>query len=73
MIRIDVIGKECPIPLNEFRKALRKAKVGEIIEIVGTHELSKGEIALAADETGQEILEIDEKNGIWRIVVKKVR
>ncbi|HIP88429.1 MAG TPA: sulfurtransferase TusA family protein [Thermococcus paralvinellae] len=73
MIRIDVIGKECPIPLNEFRKALRKAKVGEIIEIVGTHELSKGEIALAADETGQEILEIDEKNGIWRIVVRKVR
>ncbi|WP_457753959.1 sulfurtransferase TusA family protein [Thermococcus sp.] len=73
MIKINVIGKECPIPLNEFRKALRKAKVGEIIEIVGTHELSKGEIALAADETGQEILEIDEKNGVWRIVVKKVR
>jgi len=73
MIRIDVIGKECPIPLNEFRKALRKAKVGEIIEIVGTHELSKGEIALAADETGQEILEIDEKDGVWRIVVRKVR
>ncbi|AHF80239.1 sulfurtransferase TusA family protein [Thermococcus paralvinellae] len=73
MIKINVIGKECPIPLNEFRKALRKAKVGEIIEIVGTHELSKGEIALAADETGQEILEIDEKDGIWRIVVKKVR
>ncbi|ADT83817.1 sulfurtransferase TusA family protein [Thermococcus barophilus] len=73
MIKINVIGKECPIPLNEFRKALRKAKVGEVIEIVGTHELSKGEIALAADETGQEILEIDEKDGIWRIVVKKVR
>ena len=73
MIRINVIGKECPIPLNEFRKALRKAKVGEIIEIVGTHELSKGEIALAADETGQEILEIDEKDGVWRIVVRKVR
>ncbi|MBO8174881.1 sulfurtransferase TusA family protein [Thermococcus sp. M39] len=73
MIKINVIGKECPIPLNEFRKALRKAKVGEIIEIVGTHELSKGEIALAADETGQEILEIDEKDGVWRIVVKKVR
>ena len=73
MIKINVIGKECPIPLNEFRKALRKAKVGEIIEIVGTHELSKGEIALAADETGQEILEIDEKDGVWRIVVRKVR
>jgi len=73
MIKIDVIGKDCPIPLNEFRKALRKAPAGEIIEIVGTHELSKGEIALAAEETGQEILEIDEKEGVWKIVVRKVR
>ncbi|RLF90294.1 sulfurtransferase TusA family protein [Thermococci archaeon] len=73
MIKIDVIGKPCPVPLNEFRKALRRAKIGELIEIVGTHELSKGEIAMAADETGQEIVEIEEKEGIWRIIIKKVR
>jgi len=40
---------------------------------VGTHELSKGEIAMAADETGQEIVEIEEKEGVWRIIIKKVR
>ncbi|MCD6559753.1 sulfurtransferase TusA family protein [Palaeococcus sp. (in: euryarchaeotes)] len=73
MIKIDVIGKPCPVPLNEFRKALRRAKIGELIEIVGTHELSKGEIAMAADETGQEIVEIEEKEGVWRIIIKKVR
>ena len=73
MIKINVVGKPCPVPLNEFRKAIRRAPVGEIIEIIGTHELSKGEIALAAEETGQEILEIDEKDGVWRIGVKKVR
>lgn len=73
MIKIDVIGKSCPVPLNEFRKTLRRAKIGELIEIVGTHELSKGEIAMAADETGQEIVEIEEKDGVWRIVIRKVR
>ena len=33
IIKIDVTGETCPVPLIEFRKAVRNASSGDIIEI----------------------------------------
>lgn len=40
-IKVDCTGETCPIPLVETRKALRKAKEGDIVEVIGTHPSSK--------------------------------
>ncbi|MGD0818998.1 MAG: sulfurtransferase TusA family protein, partial [Methanomassiliicoccales archaeon] len=36
-IKVDCLGKNCPTPLVETRKALRKAKKGDVVEIIGDH------------------------------------
>ena len=36
-IRVDVRGETCPVPLVEMRKAVRKAKPGDVIEVIGSH------------------------------------
>ncbi len=69
-IKIDVTGETCPIPLVEVRKALRKASPGDILEVTGTHPDSKKEIPMAAESLGLEIIDIKEKEGVWRIKIR---
>ena len=71
-IKVDCIGETCPVPLVETRKALRKARAGDIVEVIGTHPSSKKEIPLAVKAMGLELLDInDEKEGIWKIRIRR--
>jgi TusA-related sulfurtransferase len=70
-IKVDVTGETCPVPLVELRKALRKAAPGEIVEVVGTHPASKKEIPMAVEALGSELVDVDEKDGVWKIRVRK--
>ena len=54
-----------------MRKALRKASPGEIVEVVGTHPASKKEIPMAVEALGSELVDVDEKDGVWKIKIRK--
>jgi len=70
-IKVDCTGETCPVPLVETRKALRKAKEGDIVEVVGTHPSSKKEIPMAVKALGLELIDIQEKDGVWKIRIRK--
>ena len=71
-IKIDCTGEICPIPLVEMRKALRKAKEGDIIEVTGTDPSSKKEIPMAVKAMELELLDIqEEKEGVWKIRIRR--
>jgi len=70
-IKVDCTGETCPVPLVETRKALRKAKEGDIVEVVGTHPSSKKEIPMAVKALGLELIDIQEKDGVWRIRIRR--
>lgn len=70
-IKIDVKGETCPVPLVEVRKALKKAKEGDIVEVTGTHPASKKEIPMAVDALGLELIDVSEENGIWKIKIRR--
>jgi tRNA 2-thiouridine synthesizing protein A len=71
-IKIDCSGETCPVPLVETRKALRKAKEGDIVEVIGTHPSSKKEIPMAVKAMGLELLEVKEgEGGVWRIRIRR--
>ena len=70
-IKVDCTGETCPVPLVETRKALRKAKEGDIVEVVGTHPSSKKEIPMAVKALGLELIDIQEKDGVWKIKIRR--
>ena len=70
-IKVDCTGETCPVPLVETRKALRKAKEGDIIEVVGTHPASKKEIPMAVKALGLELMDVQEKDGVWKIKIQR--
>ena len=70
-IKVDCTGETCPVPLVETRKALRKAKEGDIVEVVGTHPASKKEIPMAVKALGLELIDLQEKDGVWKIRIRR--
>lgn len=72
-LKVDCVGKNCPVPLIEMRKAIRKAAKGDVVEITGDHPASKKEIPMAVESLGQELVEVQESGGRWTIRIRKVR
>ena len=70
-IRVDCRGENCPVPLVETRKALRKAVPGEIIEVTGTHPASRKEIPMAVEALGLELLCIEGPDNDWVIRIQR--
>ncbi len=70
-IKIDCTGENCPVPLVETRKALRRAKEGDIVEVIGTHPASKKEIPMAIKALGLELLDVTEEGGVWKIRIRR--
>jgi tRNA 2-thiouridine synthesizing protein A len=70
-IKVDCTGETCPVPLVETRKALRKAKEGDIVEVTGTHPSSKKEIPMAVKALGLKLIDIKEKGGVWKIRIRR--
>ena len=70
-IKVDCTGETCPVPLIETRKALRKATPGDIVEVIGTHPSSKKEIPMAVKALGLELIDIQEKDGVWKIRIRR--
>ncbi len=71
VIKVDVRGQTCPVPLVEVRKALRKAEAGDIIEVVGTHPPSKKEIPMAVQALGLKVLSVEGTDNDWVIRIQK--
>lgn len=69
-IKVDCLGENCPVPLVETRKAVRKAEKGDIIIVTGDHSASKKEIPMAVEAMGLELVSVEEINNHWKIKIK---
>ena len=70
--KIDCTGMQCPQPLVETRKALRKMTRGQVLEVLGDHMVSLKEIPMAVTETGDKVLRAEELGGgKWVIEIRK--
>jgi len=69
--RITTMGMNCPKPLIETRKALRKLEKGQVLVVEGDHKISKDEIPQAMEDTGDEVVSIEEKGPNWVITIRK--
>ncbi|MCK5039037.1 MAG: sulfurtransferase TusA family protein [Thermoplasmata archaeon] len=70
-VKISTVGLNCPKPLIETRKAMRKLEAGDILIIEGDHAVSKDEIQQAVKDTGDIVLGVEETGGKWVIKVQK--
>jgi TusA-related sulfurtransferase len=70
---IDARGSYCPGPLMELIRAIREARVGEVIEVLSSDSGSRRDIPKWCQKAGHELVGIIDEPGFARFIVRKAR
>jgi tRNA 2-thiouridine synthesizing protein A len=69
---VDARGLNCPMPITKSMQAIKKIRVGQVLEILTTDPGSKRDIPIWAKVTKQELLSIEELGPeSFRFLVKR--
>ncbi|MFQ5456560.1 MAG: sulfurtransferase TusA family protein [Nitrospirota bacterium] len=71
--RLDAIGLYCPMPIILTTKKLKELKVGDILEITADDEGVKKDIPQWCKQTGNEFIQIEEDEGIFKVIIRKLK
>ena len=70
---LDLKGLLCPIPVVKVSKAIKDIQIGEVIEATATDPGVMMDIPAWCKSSGNEMLAMDRKEGIFRFVVRRVK
>lgn len=71
---LDARGLNCPMPITKSMQAIKKIKVGQVLEILTTDPGSKKDIPIWAKATKQELLSFEELGPeSFRFLVKRLK
>jgi tRNA 2-thiouridine synthesizing protein A len=71
-ITVDARGQSCPGPLVSLAKSLKQARTGDLLELLATDPGSKSDVPSWAKISGNELVESEATDGVFRYVVRKV-
>ncbi|MFA5353206.1 MAG: sulfurtransferase TusA family protein [Thermodesulfovibrionales bacterium] len=72
-LSVDARGAACPGPLMELIKAMKSSDVGTVIEILSSEKGTTVDAPAWINKVGQEFIGVEEKDGYWSILVKKIK
>lgn len=68
---LDCVGLYCPMPIVNTVKKMKELKKGQVLEVLSDDEGIKEDMPSWCRTTGNEFLDIQEEDGIYRVFVKK--
>ena len=68
---LDAKGLNCPLPILKARKALKDVPSDGTLEILATDPGSVADFEAFCRQTGNELVEHSEDDGIFRFLIKK--
>jgi len=70
---LDCFGLLCPMPIIQTAQQIKKMKVGDVLEVVSTDKGIREDMPAWCRQTGQEYMGLEEKDGIFKVYVKKIK
>ena len=70
-LTIDAKGQKCPMPVLLASRGIKKIESGQVMLIEATDGGAKSDIPSWAKDTGNELLETSNADGIFRFVIRK--
>jgi tRNA 2-thiouridine synthesizing protein A len=68
---LDCKGDCCPMPILKTKKAINNMESGQILKVLGTDVGSKKDMPSWCERTGNELLRMDEEDGVLIFYIKK--
>ena len=69
---LDCMGTYCPIPIVKTAARIKELKVGQVLEVLADDKGIKLDMPAWCKTTGHQCLAIEEKDGEFRVFVKKI-
>ena len=71
---IDARGLSCPMPITKSMQAIKKIRIGQVLEILTSDPGSKRDIPIWAKATKQELLSFEKRGPEdFRFLVKRMK
>jgi TusA-related sulfurtransferase len=70
---LDCYGLLCPMPIVETNRKMIELKPGQILEVISTDEGIKEDMPAWCKATGNQYLGVEEKDGEYRVFLKKTK
>jgi tRNA 2-thiouridine synthesizing protein A len=71
VIRLDCLGKKCPMPVLMTKKELKKLTSGQILELSVDDIGALKDIPALLSKTGDKLIESNQDNGKITFLIKK--
>ncbi len=68
---LDTSGLNCPLPILKTKRELVRMQAGETLHVIATDPGSVPDFAAFAEQTGNELLLSEEREGSFHFVLKK--
>lgn len=69
---LDCKGLSCPMPILKLGKTIKTLEAGQVLELLATDPGSKPDVPAWCEQTGNELLEASEEEGVYKYYIKKV-
>ena len=69
-IVVDARGMACPGPISKLTRAYRRAKPGDIIEVIATDPGFEPDVRAWVERTGNRLLELRKEDGEIRAIIE---
>ncbi len=68
---VDAKGLNCPLPILRARKGLKEVAVGGTLELLATDPGSVKDMEAFCRQTGHELLESKDEDGVFSYLIKR--
>ena len=69
---LDAKGLNCPLPILKTKKMLKDLPIGDSLEILATDPGSVADFQAFCRTTGNELVESNQKDNVFRFVIKRL-
>ena len=70
---LDTFGLLCPTPIIKTAQKMKELKVGEVLEVLATDPAIREDMPAWCRVTGNEYLGLEEREGEYRVYVRKLK
>jgi TusA-related sulfurtransferase len=70
---VDARNTFCPGPLMELITHMKRASVGEVLELLSTDEGSATDVPEWVNKAGHELISSQSVDGVWHIKIRKAK
>ena len=70
---LDARGLKCPMPVVKTSQEVKKIEVGGILQVLATDPGSIADITAWTKSTGNELLSMDQGDGIFQFLIRRVK